>query len=111
AQLSRWNPAAWPLLPLLDLISKTPWPAEAVVNLCSNSLRDLWRAAPTDDVANAVTVGMLDRLLSRHGGARLVARVRTVLLPLFGLDVLTHRRADAAIQAWLAARDAARRIV
>lgn len=111
AQLSRWNPAAWPLLALLDLISKTPWPADAVVNLCSNSLRDLWRAAPTDDAANAVTVGMLDRLLSRPGGARLVARVRSDLLPLFGLDVLTHRRADAAIQAWLSARGATRRIV
>ncbi len=104
ARLATWNPDHWPLRQHLRLFEVEPWDDGSVGALAANVLRYWWRHGPSDAVANAVTVALLERVAARTNGPALLRALDGVLERAFGVDVLSYQRARAAMDAWRRAR-------
>src|SRR5262249_40605187 len=100
-----WNPERWPLRQHLRLFEVEPWDEQSTFRLAVHVVCDWWRNAPSDTTANTVMSALLDRIALRPSGSLLFAAMDRVLEKGFGLDVLTYRRARAALDAWERARE------
>lgn len=98
--LANWSPDRWPLEQALDRLKDTANDSQDVLALSAGFIVQLYKECFLPELRQVVIIRILERLMSRSGGPRLVDALHRALPRLFGLNLLASADANAIIQSW-----------
>ena len=98
-RLANWDPDKQPLRGVLDRFGEQV-AGNDILLFTASLMPSLWREAPFD-LADHVTIRLLDELSHGSKGLAVIRTILKRLDDLFGLNVLGAQRAKTVIEAWL----------
>ncbi len=101
ASRAKWEPDDWPLAQHLDILLPADRAPE-LAKIAAAMLKSIWHNAPTESMAQRVTIRIAQKLSDRSGSIRQVFGLLKLIDPVFYLDVVNADRAKTTIRGWLA---------
>ncbi len=102
--LANWGPDRWPLKQALDRLQDLANGSQDVLLVSAGFIVQLYRECFLPPLRHAVIIRVMERLLARPGGVRVIDALHRALHRLFWLDALGATDADTVIRSWRRAR-------